>query len=105
MSLNVWPALPLLVRGGDDSVDDVIAELEHSDRIREIEIYLDRYTTREIEQLWTAMQVPSPELAALYLGHQACHALLSFSSTLGLLTMPVLSTRRLLNVCFSVSVL
>ena len=68
MSLNVWPALPLLIQAGG-SVDDVIAELEHSDRIRQINIYLYRYTTREIGTLWTAMQVPFPELTALYLSH------------------------------------
>ena len=70
MSLNVWPALPLLVHGGGGSpMDNVIAELEHSDRIREIDIYLNRYTFREIEELWTAMQVPFPELTALHLAH------------------------------------
>ena len=69
MSFDVWPALPLLLYGGDSSqsVDNVIAELEHSDRIREITIHLRRYTTRELENLWTAMQVPFPELTALSL--------------------------------------
>ena len=70
MSLDVWPALPLLIYGGDGGpVDNVIAELEHSDRIRQIIFFLYRYTTREIENLWTAMQVPFPELTALYLRH------------------------------------
>ena len=70
MSLNVWPALPLLIDAGfGGPVDNVIAQFEHSDRIREIKIRLDRYTTREIERLWTAMQVPFPELTALLLGH------------------------------------
>ena len=68
MSLNVWPALPLLVHGGGQ-VNNVIAELEHSDRIRQIYILLYRYTIREIEKLWTAMQVPFPELTALHLTH------------------------------------
>ena len=48
-------------------MDNVIADLKHSDRIRQIQIYLDRYATREIEKLWTAMQVPFPELTALHL--------------------------------------
>ena len=69
LSLNVWPALPLLIRGGGP-VDNVIAELEHRDRIRQIEIFLFRYTTREIEKLWTAMQVPFPELTALHLSYR-----------------------------------
>ena len=69
MSLNVWPALPLLIDAFGGPVDNVIAELEHSDRICQIQINLNRYTTREIEKLWTAMQVQFPELTALYLAH------------------------------------
>ena len=68
MSLNVWPALPLLIHGGGP-VDNVIAQLEHSDRIREFGICLNTYATREIEKLWTAMQVPFPELTTLDLFH------------------------------------
>ena len=69
MSINVWPAIPLLIRREDYSVDDVIADLEYSNRIRQLEIYVDQYSTREIKQLWTAMQVPFPKLAALLLAH------------------------------------
>ena len=66
-SLDVWPALPLLIQGdvSKTSVDNVIAELEHSDRIYKIN--LDCHTTLQIEKLWTAMHVPFPELAILYL--------------------------------------
>ena len=70
ISSNVWPALPLLIHGGGFSVDNVIAELEHSDRIRQIQIYIYPFTTREIEKLWTAMQVPFPELTVLHLGNE-----------------------------------
>ena len=71
MSLNVWPALPLLIYDGGSvgNVTNVIAELEHSDRIRQIDMLLFRYPTREIEKLWTAIQVPFPELTALFLVH------------------------------------
>ena len=50
-SLDVWPPLPLLVQGGvsGSSADNVVAELEHSDRIRQIQIKLDGCTTWEIE--------------------------------------------------------
>ena len=67
VSLDVWPPLPLLIQGGvyGSSADNVLAELEHSDRIRQIQINFDGYTTWEIEKLWTAMQVPFPELASL----------------------------------------
>jgi hypothetical protein len=60
--------LPLLVQGGvfdETSVDNVVSELGHSDRI--CHISLDLYTTSQIENLWTAMQVPFPELTALHL--------------------------------------
>jgi hypothetical protein len=65
--MDVWPALPLLIRGDVDetSVDNVIAELKHSDRISQI--VLDCRTSSQIETFWTAMQVPFPELAVLYL--------------------------------------
>ena len=69
MSLDIWPSLPLhiVVRSSETSADNVIATLEHSDRIRQIEISLHRFTTLEIEKFWTAMQVPFPELTALHL--------------------------------------
>jgi hypothetical protein len=59
--------LPLLIKGRvtETSVDNVIAELEHSDRICQINLHCG--TTSQIENLWTAIQVPFPEVAALYL--------------------------------------
>ena len=69
-SLDIWPALPLLIQGdvSETSVDIVIAELEHSDRM--CKIHLDFYTTWQIEKLWTTMQVPFPELATLSLSFE-----------------------------------
>ena len=68
-SLDVWPALPLFIQGdvSETSVDNVIAELEHSNRICHID--LDFHTTSHIpvENLLKAMQVPFPELAVLFL--------------------------------------
>jgi hypothetical protein len=66
-TLDVWPALPLHIQGGvtETSVENVIAELEHSDRI--CKINLDFYTTSHNEKLWTTMQAPFPELTILYL--------------------------------------
>ena len=68
MPLDVWPALPLVVLGAvsEDSVDDVIAQLGHSNRITQIQIDLNRYILR-VEALWTAMQVPFPELSVVHL--------------------------------------
>ena len=66
-TLDVWPALPLLIQGyvSRTTVGNLIAELEHSDRT--CQISLNCHTTSVIETLWTAMQVPFPELAFLYL--------------------------------------
>jgi len=66
-SLDFWPALPLLIQGvvTETSADNVIAELEHSDRICQIDLQCD--TSLQIENLLTVMQVPFPELALLYL--------------------------------------
>ena len=66
-SLDVWPALPLLIMGSvsETSVDNVIAELEHSDRICQLQ--LSCYTASRIEKLHTAMQVPFPKLTNLCL--------------------------------------
>jgi hypothetical protein len=62
---SLWPALPLVILGSvyKDSVDDAIALLEHSDRINQI--YLNCHTTLQVEKIWTAMQVPFPELVVL----------------------------------------
>jgi hypothetical protein len=48
-SLDVWPALPLLIEGriSEASVDNVVTELEQSDRI--CQINLDFYTKLQIE--------------------------------------------------------
>ena len=69
MSLDVWPALPLIIFDNGSSADNEIAGLEHSDRIQEIKISIIWSTTHEVEKLWTAMQVPFPELTSLYLVH------------------------------------
>ena len=65
--LDVWPALPILIQGdvNKTSEDDTIAVLKHSDRISTIN--LECSSAWRIEDLWTAMQVPFPELAVLCL--------------------------------------
>jgi hypothetical protein len=66
--LDVWPALSLLILGSvsEASVDNVIAGLEHSDRICQINLHCSSHSKKE---LLTAMQlqVPFPELASLYM--------------------------------------
>jgi hypothetical protein len=70
-SLDVWPALPLVIQDSvsEKSVNNVIAELKHSDRISHLALYF--YTTSQIEKLWAAMQVPFPELAFLRLSYES----------------------------------
>jgi hypothetical protein len=65
--VDVWPALPLLIQGDviERTMDNVIAELEHSDRICQINLDCRPHTILQTEKLWTAMQVPFPELAVL----------------------------------------
>ncbi len=68
-TLDVWPALPLLI--GDyvteTSVDNVVAVLEHSNRIRQINLRCLSTSQTENENVWAAMQVPFPELPGLRL--------------------------------------
>src|SRR5258708_8808468 len=71
-TLDVWPALPLIIMSDDiidTPVDDLISVLdsEHSNRICQINLYFHSLTTSQIEKGRTAMQVPFPELTALTL--------------------------------------
>ena len=67
-TLDVWPSLPLLIRDSDhptEEVDDIIAVLERSDRV--VEINLFNVDGPELETVFAAMQVPFPELTDLLL--------------------------------------
>ena len=66
-TLDVWPPLPLFIdcweRG--EGADNIVAVLERSDRVCNIELaYLGR---SDLEQISAAMQVPFPELIHLVL--------------------------------------
>ena len=68
-SLDVWPALPLVIRGmvTEELVDNLNAfsGLEH--RISQIELGCVLSSQTANEKFWTAMQVPFPELEILCL--------------------------------------
>ena len=66
-SLDVWPALPIVIQGHvyDSSVNNVITKLKHSNRIYQIDVHC--HSTSQIQKLWTAIQVPFPKLAVLCL--------------------------------------
>jgi hypothetical protein len=65
--LDVWPALPLVIRGyvSRPDMDNIIAVLERSDRVCKIDLHYDPRS--QAEKLWAAMQEPFPELAHLKL--------------------------------------
>jgi hypothetical protein len=67
--LHIWPAFPITVRISDlykDIPEDVVATLEHNDRV--YGIYADRIPGAEFEELISMMmQDPFPALTHLYL--------------------------------------
>jgi hypothetical protein len=69
MSLNVWPALPLLIHSGvsETSVDDITPKLRHSNRISQIGLRC--FTILQIKNVWAEMQVQFPELKSLFLSY------------------------------------
>ena len=72
-TLDVWPALPLIIMDddiNDTPVDNLISVLEHSDRICQINLFCFFRTTSQIEKVGAAIQVPFLELTALRLESQ-----------------------------------
>jgi hypothetical protein len=62
-TLDLWPSLPLLIRDIDPTIDDeILAVLERSDRVVQIEL-----DGPNLETVLAAMQVPFPELTYLRL--------------------------------------
>ena len=69
-TIDAWPLLPILVRasGYETSlwgVDNIIAALEHNDRIRQLE--LKKFPSWHMEKVFAAMQQPFPALEYMYL--------------------------------------
>src|SRR6266403_705945 len=65
-TLDVWPALPLLIRSfmAPSGVDNIIVVLGQSNRVCQVGLAL---ADRQMEKVFTAMQVPFPELTDLRL--------------------------------------
>ena len=65
-TLDVWPAFPLSIKCWEkaESVDNIIAVLEHSDRVCDIDVF---FNGLDLDKLSAAMQVPFPELTFLRL--------------------------------------
>jgi hypothetical protein len=67
--IDIWPALPILIRVDslfDEDVDNVVAALERNDRVREISICDISYDA--LGTFISVMQKPFPELTRLFLG-------------------------------------
>jgi hypothetical protein len=76
--LDVWPALPLLIRGHiyeKSGVDNIIAALERSDRVCEISLYAYKGRMELPEMVLAAMQEPFHDLTILTLDlrGESCH--------------------------------
>ncbi len=67
-TLDVWPALPLLIRGIitlSSGADNIVVALGQSNRV--CQVILWDHADRELEKVLAAMQVPFPELTYLEL--------------------------------------
>ncbi len=67
-TLDVWPALPLLINGSitlSSGADDIIVALKQSNRV--CQVFLVCLADRQMEKVLAAMQVPFPELTELRL--------------------------------------
>jgi hypothetical protein len=73
-TLDIWPPLPLIIqecivtlnrRNGKSGLDNIIAALEHNDRVCQIDLQYP--TTLRLERVATAMQKSFPELTDLWL--------------------------------------
>jgi hypothetical protein len=72
--LDIWPEFPLVIDfydGGwlkwnpEDRLDNLIAALEHRERVRRI--HIDELTSSELERITTVMEEPFPALTSLFL--------------------------------------
>jgi hypothetical protein len=64
--LDVWPALPLvLLCDSAYPIDNIVAVLEHSNRVRQIELF--EVSNSSLKKTLAATQVPFPELTDLVL--------------------------------------
>jgi hypothetical protein len=100
-ALYIWPSLPLVIlyEGLSDSfgsVDNIIAGLERTDRVREIYLWGVRSSDSEI--LMTAMQQPFPELGLLAVGMNETVSFIPDSVLGG--SAPRLEVLELMNVLF-----
>jgi hypothetical protein len=69
-TLNVWPALPLIIYGSMDltsGIDNIIIALGHSNRVCDVRLFESETGRGQLEKVLAAMQVPFLELTELWL--------------------------------------
>ena len=70
VTLDVWPALPILIErhffGASPGAHDIIAALNHNDRVCRIELW--NFSRSQLEAFLPVMLVPFPELTVLQFG-------------------------------------
>ena len=66
-TLDVWPALPLLIWGSmfSSGADDIIVALGHTNRVCQVELW--NLEDQQLDKVLAAMQVPFPQLTWLNL--------------------------------------
>jgi hypothetical protein len=67
-TLDVWPALPLIISGdvtSSSDTDNVIAALEQNNRVSQVELL--NFAGGQIDKVLAAMHAPFPELTRMYL--------------------------------------
>jgi hypothetical protein len=98
-ALDIWPSLPLTIEyegGSTGSVDNIIAGLERTDRVREA--YLLSFRSSDSGILMTAMQQPFPELRRLWVDNSGTELFVPDSVLGG--SAPRLESLTLTNVLF-----
>ena len=61
--LDTWPPLPIDIWGSGSELGNIVAALEHNDRIHKIELWSS--SKPHVEQALAAMQKPFPSLTEL----------------------------------------
>ena len=94
-TLDVWPALPLVIKGYTENVDNIVALFKCSDRINQIS--LEGF---DWEDILEAMEVPFPELTDLWLENFANEPVLPLSDSFLGGSAPRLKYLQLANIPF-----
>ena len=103
-TIDAWPPLPILVAGFDNEewgVDNIVAALEHNDRIRELDFYSSSSSSSsDVEKVLAAMHRPFPALTNLRLSFRVETVPVDSSSFLGGSAPPQLQQLHLSSIPF-----